>query len=108
MSHDHNPLDSTDLEAQRATDKEQERRRAIKARDDFLWLMNDERGRRLMWDWLGDAGVFRSSFEPSSRIYFNEGMRNFGCKLLAQINNECPDLYLQMVKEVRAAKEQKQ
>lgn len=105
VSHEHDPLNTAPLEAQRAAEDREKQRLAQQAREDFLWLMGDKRGRRLMWGWLGIAGVFRSSFEPSSRIYFNEGMRNFGCVLLAHINEHCPDLYLQMVKEAREAKE---
>ncbi len=105
MSQDHDPLDSAELEAQRAAEALAKERLAKQASDDFQWLMGDKRGRRLMWEWLGLAGVFRSSFEPSSRIYFNEGMRNFGCLLLAKINEHSPDAYVQMMREAREAKE---
>lgn len=105
MSKEHDPLDSAPLDAQREADEEKAARLAKEAQADFLWLMGDKRGRRLMWGWLSDAGVFRSSFEPSSRIYFNEGRRDFGCKLLGQIHEHCPDAYLEMVQEVRQAKD---
>ncbi|OZI23744.1 hypothetical protein CAL26_09955 [Bordetella genomosp. 9] len=105
MSTEHDPLNTAPLEDQRAAEAQEAERLAKQARDDFLWLMGDKRGRRLMWGWLAQARVFQPIFEPSSRIYFNEGMRNFGCMFLTAIHEHCPEAYLQMVREVREAKE---
>lgn len=68
--------------------------------DDFRWLMRSKTGRRIIWRALGDAGVFRTSFSPDPMLTaFNEGRRDAGLKLLAQINTLCPDLYTTMMKE---------
>lgn len=67
---------------------------------DFMWMMNDARGRRIVWRQLADAGVFRSSFSPDAmQMAFNEGRRDGGLKLLAQIDSLCPEHYSTMMKE---------
>lgn len=82
---------------------EQEREKSKRARqvqvDDFLWLMSDKRGRRIMWRLLGETRVFQSSFTGNSQTFFNEGTRNVGLKLLGEINELCPDRYVSMLKE---------
>lgn len=67
---------------------------------DFKWLMSSKRGRRIVWRMLDRAGVFRLSFNTNSMMMaFNEGNRNEGLRVLAQIHALCPELYPVMVKE---------
>jgi hypothetical protein len=66
---------------------------------DFMRLMDEKWGRRLMWQWLSDCGVFRNSFTGNSQTFFNEGQRNVGLKMLNEINSLCPDKYMLMTKE---------
>lgn len=67
---------------------------------DFKWLMGSKRGRRIVWRLLDRAGVFRLSFNTNSMaMAFNEGNRNEGLRILAQIHALCPELYHVMVKE---------
>lgn len=67
---------------------------------DLKWLMGLKRGRRIVWRFLDRAGVFRLSFSTNSMaMAFNEGNRNEGLRLLAQIHTLCPELYPVMVKE---------
>jgi len=95
--------DPTDIRAQERDRMlaEQRRRAQEKAEaDDVRWLMGTKRGRRIIWRLLERAGVFRVSFHTNSMtMAFNEGMRNEGLRLMALINADCPDLYLQMVRE---------
>lgn len=68
--------------------------------DDFLWLMNDVRGRRFIWDTLSESCMFHSTFDThGGRMSLNEGRRQVGLKLLAQIHALCPLLYPVMVTE---------
>jgi hypothetical protein len=68
--------------------------------DDFLWLMNDKRGRRIIWSQLVRAKVFNSTFDThGGRMNLNEGMRQHGLYLLGEINRLCPDLYAKVVAE---------
>jgi hypothetical protein len=58
-------------------------------------------GRATLWELLARAGVFRSIFDPSSRIYYNAGRQDFGHELLAEITRVAPDLYIRMEAEAR-------
>lgn len=68
--------------------------------EDFRWLMSDQRGRRIVWRLLSEAGVFQTSFNPEAMtMAFKEGQRTAGLQLLAQVHKLCPDLYTTMMKE---------
>ena len=71
----------------RERDQQQDARAKQLAREqlalDVQWLMADPRGRRLMTAWLAFTGVDRTTFDGTSRSYFNEGARNVGLMLKA-------------------------
>jgi hypothetical protein len=68
--------------------------------EDIKWLMAHKAGRRLAWRLLERAGVYRTSFNNSGSITaFNEGQRNMGLFLLAELQEISPDNYLAMIKE---------
>jgi hypothetical protein len=70
--------------------------------DDFRWLMGDARGRRLVWHWLAAARIYESSMGPSPEATaFNEGRRNAGLVLLADVNRICPADYATMMVEAQ-------
>lgn len=87
-----------DEEAQRLRD-EQRRRQQV---EDFKWLMAHKQGRRLMWRLLSMAGVFRTSMTGNSSTFFNEGRRDIGLQLMAEINDHSLDAYVLMLKEQKA------
>jgi len=66
-----------------------------------VWLMGNKRGRRIMWRLLEKTGVYRCSFTGNSTTFFNEGQRNVGLMLTAQIHEHAPDAYALMLKERR-------
>lgn len=90
-------FDPTDLKAQQlAIERERERVRLaqLTAEDDFKWLMASERGRRLVWNWLGDCKVFGSPFHQSGSIAsFNMGMHAFGVGLFREVMRHCPEQF---------------
>lgn len=97
---DFDPLDTDQQDAQREAEAQRQALARKQATSDFLWLMADPRGRRIVWRQLGDAGVFQSSFDPTAmNMAFNEGRRSEGLRLLAQVMELCPDLYATMMKE---------
>lgn len=68
--------------------------------DDIRRLMSSKWGRRFMCRLLDTAGVFKLSFHSNAMtMAFNEGNRNFGNRLLADITKYCPDRYMEMLKE---------
>jgi len=72
--------------------------------EDFVWLMSDKRGRRIVWSLLSEAGVFKTSYVPgmdAMQTAFAEGGRNQGVKLMARIMEHCPDRFSEMQKEAQ-------
>lgn len=68
--------------------------------DDFLWLMESQRGRRIVWSQMSRAKMFQTTFDThGGRMSLNEGMRQHGLYLLGEINRLCPDAYPVMVRE---------
>lgn len=97
---DFDPSDPTQQDAQRARETQRQKVARKQEADDFMWLMGDPRGRRIVWRQLAAAGVFQSSFDPTAMtMAFNEGRRSEGLRLLAQIHAQCPDHYVTMMKE---------
>jgi hypothetical protein len=60
-----------------AESRQADHRRKQLSDEAFRWLMDDRRGRMLMWERLSDAGLFRTSFntEPCATA-FAEGRRD--------------------------------
>jgi len=92
-----------------AADPEQVRRageRSLSFRqqelNDLAYVLSSRQGRRFLWRQLCEAGVFKSSFHQSgSVVYFNEGRREVGLKLLADLTEVDPSMYHQMAQEAK-------
>ncbi len=95
--------DPLDIRSQERALAEAEERAALASQievDDVKWLMSNKRGRRFVARLLERAGVWRLSFNTNAlTMAFNEGTRNEGLRLLAQITAHCPDRYAEMLKE---------
>jgi hypothetical protein len=76
--------------------KVKERRQQL---EDVRWILSTKSGRRFFWRYIGDCGVFRSSFTGSSDTFFKEGMRIVGLNLLSDINDADPKAYALMMSE---------
>lgn len=96
-------FDPTDLQAQErdsADMAERNRKAADMEIDDLKWLMSNKRGRRFVFRVLERAGVWRISFNTNAlSMAFNEGQRNEGLRLMANITAHCPDRYTEMLEE---------
>lgn len=79
--------------------RESEKRQAEDERNDTLWVLSQPAGRRFVWRYLGHCGVFKTSFTGNSTTFYNEGMRNIGLRLLADVEAASLDNYLVMRKE---------
>jgi len=62
-------------------------------------IMESKGGRRFVWRQLSLAGIYRTSFTGNSHTFFNEGKRQMGLYLLADVMEAGPDLYLKMTQE---------
>lgn len=86
-----------------AADESQVRQAEIKMKllddknfNDLKFILDSEQGRRFMWRVLSECGVFQTSFRTSSEIYYLEGRRSIGLKLLAEIMDCDPQAYIKM------------
>ena len=69
---------------------------------DFVWLMSGPRGRRIVRRLLDRAGVFRTSFHPNTmEMSRQEGSKQTGYWILAQIDRLCPAEYTTMMQEMK-------
>ena len=55
--------------------------------------------RRFYWRYLQECGVFKSSFTGSSETFFNEGRRDIGLRMMADLNESNPAVYASLVTE---------
>ena len=78
----------------------QRRKREMELRD-VANILESQSGRRFVWRYLEECGVFKTSFTGTSQTFYLEGQRNIGLKLLADVNDAAPDAYLVMLKENR-------
>lgn len=67
--------------------------------NDVRMVLSTLQGRRFVWRYLSECGVFRTSFTGNSQTFFNEGERNIGLKILADVNEAAPEAYLTMMNE---------
>ncbi|MBV9834244.1 MAG: hypothetical protein JO055_07565 [Alphaproteobacteria bacterium] len=81
--------------ARQAKDRQRESDQAIKA------FMSHQAGRAWVWEQLSACGLFRLSARAGDAhmTYFYEGERNFGLRLLVQLQRACPELYATMAQE---------
>lgn len=69
-------------------------------------LMSTPDGRRYIWDKLELAHIFSTTFSTDAlQMAFNEGQRNQGLQLLADIIRWCPDQYIQAMRESNARRD---
>lgn len=87
-------------EPQQVAEQESKAKRAARIADEDLGaIMGEMTGRRFVYRILEMAGVYRLSYTGNSETFFNEGARNIGLKLMAEIQRVAPAQYLQMLKE---------
>lgn len=91
-------MTNDELQQRDLTEAQLERVKRIEA-DDFRWLMEDKRGRRIMWRLLEKTRVYQSSFTGNSQTFFLEGTRNVGLMLISEIQKHCPKHFVLMLQE---------
>jgi len=100
MDHDDNPLDLERQDEQRAERRDEDDRARKQFEEDLKWFLNHKQGRRIMWRWLSEAGVFRSVWRPSANeMNLAEGKRVAGLDRLNEILAVSPDMFTTMMKE---------
>jgi hypothetical protein len=88
--------------------QDQDRRRKVAEKQedlDFVWLLDQAAGRRVLWRILGWCGVFTTSFTGNQVTYFNEGKRQIGLDLIGLISKLKPSALVQMMEESKKREE---
>lgn len=85
-------------------DREKSRIRREREIEDLKAVLGTPQGRRFIWRLLGQAGIFRPSFVAGSpdTTAFNDGARNQGLNLMAEVMSEAPKQFLTMQQEAMA------
>lgn len=95
--------DPTDLlQLERDADLETQQAHEIRRKEieDLKWVMAHAQGRRFVWRLLDRAGVYRSSFNHSGSVMaHNEGRRDMGLFVLAEMNEAAPESFLKLLRE---------
>lgn len=106
MTTDKDPTDLNRLEREAAAEELQARERRRKELDDLRWWLGHPQGRRLISRLLEHTGIFRSSFNHSGSVMaFNEGRRDVGLFLTAELTEASADGYMKVLKEYKAKDE---
>ena len=67
--------------------------------EDFKSVMESVSGRRLIYKYISECGVFEDCFTGATNtICYNEGKRSIGLRILSDCD-KVPDLYFKMIKE---------
>lgn len=72
---------------------------------DIAQILSTLEGRRFYWRMMVTCGIFLSSFTGNNTTFYNEGMRNIGLILLADMNEADPTAYLKMISESKKMEE---
>lgn len=94
------PTDLKELDADQELESalaRQERNREI---EDLKWLLAHPQGRRFITRLLEITGVSRTSFNHSGSVMaFNEGRRDIGLFITAEMLEAAPEGYFKLLKE---------
>lgn len=95
--------DVTELSEEEQVEEQERRikRAAELLEEGFRFILDDEKGRRVLWWLLSECGVFRISMTGNSATFFNEGRRDIGLRLMDRIMALRPDIYAEMYRESR-------
>lgn len=68
--------------------------------DDLRFILSSQQGRRFYWRLLEKTGIFKVSFTGNPGwTEFNEGRREVGLWALGEMNEACPEAWLEILKE---------
>jgi len=73
---------------------------------DIDQVLSTPAGQRVIWVLLERTGVMRSSFHSDPLVMaMQEGQRNIGLRLTAEILEACPEKYINLLKSAKARRE---
>jgi len=93
-------IDPDEVEAQIEADADHSEELRQQELDDVKFVMSTAAGRRFMWRYLSECGVYQDplSFD-TNEVFFLKGRRSIGLSLTVDIHEADLDLYTTMQKE---------
>jgi hypothetical protein len=79
-----------------AMEQERQRRERQQQLSDIKAILATPEGTRFYKRALDKCGTFRLSFTGNSKTFFNEGQRNIGNFLLAEMMEACPEKFVEI------------
>lgn len=68
---------------------------------DLRILLDQPAFRRFVWRYLKVCSVFKTTFTGDTQTFFNEGRRDIGCRLLADVTDARAEAYVEMMNEAK-------
>ena len=72
---------------------------------DYIEILDTAPGRRILWDLMDEAGIYQTSFTGNNTTFLNEGRRQIGLIIMANITQAKPEAILQMMLEAKKREE---
>lgn len=69
--------------------------------EDVSFILSTLQGRRFYWRIMQRCGIHKLSFTGNNTTFFNEGERNIGLTLLADLEEADPSAYVKCLTEAR-------
>ena len=100
MASTNDPTDLNRIEREAEADEDKERETRRRELDDLRWMLGHPQGRRILNRILERTGVFRTSFNHSGSVMaFNEGRREVGLWVTAELSDASPDGFMKVLTE---------
>ncbi len=100
MASINDPTDLNRIEREAEADEAQARETRRRELDDLRWMLGHPQGRRILNRILERTGVFRTSFNHSGSVMaFNEGRREVGLWVTAELSDASPDGFMKVLTE---------
>jgi hypothetical protein len=96
------PFNASDPEQVKSR-REKQKTRELQKKSALRKIMSEPAGRMWVWGLLSRCGTYHSSFSSDPLVMaFNEGRRDIGNHLIAEINKIEPELFIKMALENRS------
>lgn len=73
---------------------------------DVAFVLSTIEGRRFYWKLMMRCGIFKSSMTGNNTTFYNEGERNIGLLMMADLNESDPEAYLKCLTEAKKLEQQ--
>ncbi len=67
--------------------------------NDVAFILASKQGRRFFARYLNICGIHKISYTGNNGTFFAEGERNIGLKMISDMNEAAPELYIEMLKD---------